>query len=153
MPFDIAVSGSIKNKQQVAEYAQQVLSQFFTARFQRHVDVCIHFRRQLEPGFHGFCYGDKNELWIDIAKGYTDPSTGAYQCYDFATVLITLAHELVHAKQIIKGQLSDTGKIWNYLGERIDCSTMSYVHLPWEKEANSLETRLYVKHWLDQHSR
>lgn len=151
MPFDITIDGAIKHKNQVADYAQNVLEHFFTARFRRNVDVWIHFRRRLEPGYHGFCYGHKSEVWLDIAKGYSDPDTGTYQSYDSHVVLTTLAHELVHAKQIIKGQLCEQGNTWNFQGNKVDCSMMSYRQLPWEAEAHSMETRLYVKYWLGVH--
>lgn len=150
MPFDITIDGAIKHKVQVADYAENVLEHFFTARFRRRVDVWIHFRRSLEPGYHGFCHGHKNELWLDVAKGYVDTDTGKYFSYSPHVVLITLAHELVHAKQIIKGQLSEGGQTWNHAGKNIDCSAMSYRQLPWEVEASSMETRLYVKYWLER---
>jgi hypothetical protein len=147
--FEVTISGTIKNKHQVTEYARDVLSSFFTRRFQRPVDVWIHFRRCLGSGVYGFCHGDKNEVWIDVAKGYTDLQTGTYIAYDYSTVLISLAHELVHAKQLIKGQLSSDGTVWTQTGKGVKEGTV-YRHLPWEAEAHTLETRLYVKHWIDQ---
>jgi len=151
MSFDIVISGTIKNKHQVTQYTHDVLSSFFTKRFRRSVEVWVHFRRQLDFGHYGFCHGDKNEAWIDIAKGYIDPISKTYIAYDYSTVLITLAHELVHAKQFIKGELSSDGRCWHQRGEVVDFTTKVHKQLPWETEADLLETRLYVKHWLNRH--
>ncbi|MEK6478399.1 hypothetical protein WJR50_12725 [Catalinimonas sp. 4WD22] len=57
----------------------------------------------------------------------------------------TLAHEMVHAQQFIKGKLvkcGDTLFSWN--GE--ECLNAKYIahhHRPWEKEAHKLGTQIY----------
>ena len=47
----------------------------------------------------------------------------------------TIAHEMVHAKQYIKGELSETKKglrLWK--GKKV-CANITYVDEPWEREA------------------
>ena len=65
---------------------------------------------------------------------------------DFPQMLITLAHEMVHAKQYVRGQyrseLSRNGrmkKIW--LGKQY---SVAYMKRPWEIEAFSREGELAV---------
>ncbi len=65
---------------------------------------------------------------------------------DFPQMLITLAHEMVHAKQYVRGQyrsvLSRNGrmkKIW--LGKQY---SVAYMKRPWEIEAFSRESELAV---------
>ena len=62
--------------------------------------------------------------------------------YGFDQILTWLAHEMVHLKQFVRGELCD------YETGRVQWKTRSYgkVHYddqPWEKEAYRLETKLY----------
>ena len=47
---------------------------------------------------------------------------------------ITLAHELVHVKQMIRGQLKTNGRSEFWMGKRYSNKT-SYMNRPWELEA------------------
>ena len=65
---------------------------------------------------------------------------------DVETILVTLAHEMVHLKQYATKQLKSkvvSGKeidIW--LGKKY--KNLNYLDQPWEKEASSLEMQLYT---------
>jgi len=56
--------------------------------------------------------------------------------------LTTLAHELVHVKQFARGELHFGCGTDKWFGKPYPVST-PYSRLPWEKEANRLEKRLY----------
>lgn len=90
------------------------------------------------------------EIHIAFKHGFSDlfgilascdyPETGKVvididaKTHDFM-VLGVLAHEMVHAKQFIKGELSQTKKglrLWK--NKKIPAS-ISYVNEPWEREA------------------
>lgn len=58
-------------------------------------------------------------------------------------ILRTLAHEMVHIKQYVKGETNDTLSKWK--GVPIDPDTIDYYHHPWEMEAYSIETGLFTK--------
>jgi hypothetical protein len=47
---------------------------------------------------------------------------------------ITLAHELVHIKQMVRGQLKTNGRSEFWMGKRYSSKT-SYMNRPWELEA------------------
>ena len=57
------------------------------------------------------------------------------------SLLMTLAHEIVHVKQFAKGELNSDNTKWK--GEVIDVDNISYFDLPWEVEASSYEYILY----------
>lgn len=59
---------------------------------------------------------------------------------DFLTQLSTLAHEMVHIKQYVTGQLdcSESGKRWKWHG-RYHKGTEPYELSPWEREAYATE--------------
>ena len=56
-----------------------------------------------------------------------------------------LAHELVHAKQFIKGELHPTLNKWKKYKK--DYTKTPYLKQPWEKEAYKLEEELFNKYW------
>ena len=59
----------------------------------------------------------------------------------------TLAHEMVHVKQIAKGQLSYEGKKIFWKGERYYTRRMSYYDHPWEIDAWRNEKVLASRVW------
>ena len=58
-------------------------------------------------------------------------------------MMLNLAHELVHAKQFITGDLHSSLKVW----KRKDYTKTPYRKTPWEKEAYLLEDKLLNKFW------
>jgi hypothetical protein len=52
----------------------------------------------------------------------------------------TLAHEMVHAEQFLRGDLTDT---FMYKGR--DFSECVYENQPWERRAHAQEKKLYTK--------
>lgn len=62
----------------------------------------------------------------------------------------TLAHEMVHLKQIAKGQLVTYGcETYKWNDEKLEMSQDDYSNMPWEIEANHSENTLileYKKH-------
>lgn len=77
----------------------------------------------------GACTNDIDCVTIEIDKTLSRKNT-----------LKTLAHELVHAKQFLEGELDCIGDYWIWHGEIV---LESYENEPHEVEANSLETVLY----------
>lgn len=55
--------------------------------------------------------------------------------------LKTLAHEMVHVKQLAKGELNDDHTRWQ--GKKINSDKIDYMDLPWEAEAFFCEYILY----------
>jgi len=62
--------------------------------------------------------------------------------FSFVQIVTWLAHEMVHLKQFVRGELFDyeTGQVqW----KKRKYSTVAYKDQPWEKEAYRLESELY----------
>jgi hypothetical protein len=55
----------------------------------------------------------------------------------------TLAHEMVHVKQYVEGELDDTMTTWR--GKKIKSDNIEYWYQPWEVEALGLEAGLLTK--------
>lgn len=53
--------------------------------------------------------------------------------------LIVLAHEIVHVKQYLMGELDASHRVWRGL----DVGLLEYDDQPWEKEAHKLEMSVY----------
>ena len=58
-------------------------------------------------------------------------------------ILSTIAHEMVHIKQYIDGELNEEMSYWK--GKRVDSDKMEYWYSPWEVDANGLEVGLITK--------
>jgi len=80
----------------------------------------------------GWCHGDEEEVWIELSETLIDDE-------DYFTE--TLAHELVHAEQILSGRLEDLEAfktMWEgteYINLRGHLKPEIYKALPWEAEA------------------
>ena len=112
-------------------------------------DIEILLTERCDNDAGGYCHGDEERVEIELATYVQD-----YKI-PFERLMINLAHEMVHAKQLIKGELADKGvvgitntpekvelsmmQIWKGKGY-VDCP---YWEQPWEKEAYSMEKNVY----------
>lgn len=130
----IDINGSIRNKAKIESYARRIMNHFQILNKKAWIEVT--FRNKLDGDAAGYAHVESTgHVVIEIAK------TCQGEKYSQEEMLITLAHELVHAKQYLTGTLSrDTnrwkGKIYH-----------GYENTPWEKEAYKLESILYNKYW------
>ena len=124
--LNIYLSGQIKNKKQVEDFCDKVLHHFFKNRIKRQIDIDIRISKSLPDGSAGGCYGDHENIVIEVAKGIQVPNQ-RYMLYDYKEVIVTLAHELVHAKQHIRK-------------EKVKCQEREF-------EAYNLEYDLYDLYW------
>ena len=94
--------------------------------------VNIKIRHNNNDGMVGYCHGDDEEAYIELDETLIGDEDYFKE---------TLAHELVHAKQLLKGELVDeTGfkTIWKgeeYVNLRNKLPEAVYKALPWEAEA------------------
>jgi len=94
----------------------------------------VEFVTQAET--YGYCVGDKDSATITISK--TDPYSGD-RC-GFSEMMMTLAHEMVHAKQFLRGELkSEPNWFWKGRAAR----NYKYINQPWEREAFRMERELF----------
>lgn len=105
-------------------------------KFKYKVYICMAPKLSQRDGNNGICSktGDK-EISIAVDSALALPQ-----------MLMTLAHEMVHAKQYMRGQyrgeLSRNGKVKRiWLGKQY---TVEYLKRPWEQEAFRRESELVI---------
>ena len=124
----VMFEGRFKNFAVVEEYVNNLQKALGINRLRR--PLTIIFKSNLD-GMYGLCDGDEDSAEIEIAtKGLT-----------FMRQMTTLAHEMVHARQFIRGELKSQGA-WKWKGRNAD--NYAYTNQPWEKEAYRLERELFL---------
>lgn len=120
-------------------YAKQLIP---NTRIRNNCFTQIRFDAKI--GNYGSCgaegYNTRNEpreFLIEI-----HPGIGAYN------ILSTLAHEMVHVKQLIEGETNDDLSIWK--GKRVNSDALDYWHHPWEIDAHGRETGLLTKFVIEE---
>ena len=102
--------------------------------------VDINFTKP-DGGYLGLCeYHGDGEVEITI-----NPSQS------LRSSLIALAHEMVHARQFVTGEMKDSSKGVDYTvwkGKQIQISALNYYDLPWEIDALGREYGLY-RRWIE----
>jgi hypothetical protein len=104
----------------------------------------------------------KTQLFVFSKKDFEKEQGCAGMVYPYAEGLITMdldsrmsveklievvAHEMVHVKQIAKGQLKYVGKKMFWKGQRVYPKKMSYYDHPWEIEAWKMQRYLETRVW------
>ena len=125
----ITFEGRVKNQAVVEMYVDNLCKALKINRLGRL--LTIKFQSELDNSAQGLCEGDKDYADISIAKkGQT-----------FLVQMQALAHEMVHARQFLRGQLCNEGA-WKWKGRNAD--NYAYANQPWEKEAYRLERELFL---------
>ena len=104
----------------------------------------------------------KTELVVFTKSGFEKETGAAGMVYPYSNGLITmeidsrltverlvdtLSHEMVHVKQIAKGQLKYKGKKIYWKGKYVNHKKVSYYDHPWEHEAWKNQKFLASKVW------
>lgn len=124
------VFGKVKQKKRLVKFVEDVIMHLLPYPYKREIFIAIEFTTELENA--GECTGDRNSAEILIAKELDGTEVPTRD------IALTIAHELVHAKQYIKGQTNPSKPVWrgiNYAG-------VAYRGSPWEKEAYLMEDKL-----------
>ena len=135
----IEITGQIKGKAKVEQYVESLAKELGIGRMWSKV-IFIRFKTKLDNESQGLCWGCKNEGYAEINIART--SNGDVIPYEM--LMQTLAHEMVHAKQYIRGELNGYNFSWKGRKPR----NYKYENAPWEKEAYGREKELYQKCWL-----
>lgn len=133
----VQMYGQFKNKNQVERISELMLENIIPTKLRRNVQISVWVYNALEEQVGGYCWGDKSEVEIEIAR------TSEGERFTREEMLINLTHELIHAKQFITGQLSPNSMRW----KKSDYSKTPYSHQPWEREAYYWEKRLYEQYF------
>ena len=134
--INIQLEGQIAQKRRVTTYIRSILT-FLMPELRRDVDVTVTTVSQCEGGALGLCYGARDSVEIELSRTLMGDKIPLEE------MMQTLAHELVHAKQFIKGELSP--KMTRF-------KTIYHAHTPYSKqplehEAYRKEVKLYKIFW------
>lgn len=125
--LDIIIPSHIKQKIRILQYVHRLSKELKINRL-RNREITIRFKNVMDDDAWGYCIGDFWDVEIQINRTIT-----------FEDQMQTLAHEMVHTKQFLRGELDGTSwKKRNY-------DYTKYEDQPWEKEANKLEKKLYKR--------
>lgn len=136
--INLFFQGRVKQKAKLEEFACDVINELLPREFKREIDIHVRFTKNLDA--QGYCHvEDTDTICIEVHNGY-----------DVKTIASTLAHELVHAKQYIRGELNATMTKW--LKQEIPHGPrggikIAYRQQPWEIEAFQKEEELTELLW------
>ena len=133
----VQIHGQLKNRKFVENVCELLLENIIPTKLRRNVDVDVWIHNAVEEQAGGYCWGDKRQVEIEIAR-----TSEGYR-YSREELLTNLTHELIHAKQFITGELSPTNMRW----KKADYTKVPYSQQPWEREAYYWEKRLYEKYF------
>jgi hypothetical protein len=138
---NIDISGQIARKRDIYNYVTDVIYHLHP-RLRRNVDLSLHIvSRPIELGdyTHATCSGNVGVVDIELNRLDEDGSKFTHD-----QMMLNLAHELIHAKQFIKGELSPKLQRFKkkYHGKT------PYSRQPWEKEAYKLESQIFNMFWV-----
>ena len=140
MQVEVRGHKSKKFKQFCARAVEYYAGLLLTRAKAKNLYVEINFKKKLDDDSDGYCFdhgkdGKYRDFEIEVAKGKSVRET-----------LMTIAHEMVHLKQFVMGELKDgvvpaTTSVWK--GKIVNERKVSYWDLPWEIEAFGRERGLY----------
>lgn len=137
LQLNIDIQGRIKNRNLACFYAHIVAKALKIHRLKR--DITIQFVTRCEGDVLGYCWGDKDEAFIEIARNEGDRKIS------FLELMQTMTHEMVHAKQYFRKELFfvENDRYWK--GDFAD--DLGYMEQPWEIEAYALEKQIFSDHF------
>ena len=131
------LEGKIKNKPLVEVYVDNLCKALDLHR-RNASELDIKFVTRLDGDCLGLACGGPRWGEIEIAK------TSEGVKISFMNQMLALAHEMIHIKQYMKGEMTDEPKaVWK--GQNHEDTP--YTKQPWEIEANDLEYELFAKNF------
>jgi len=135
--INIYLTGQVSQKRRINTYVRSILT-YLMPRLRRDIDINITVTKECDGGAYGLCWGGRNEVEIQLSRTLMGDKIPLEE------MMLTLAHELVHAKQFIMGELSPTMR--NY--KTVYHAKTPYSRQPWELEAYRKEEKLLQTFWL-----
>lgn len=135
--MDYFIKGRVKNYSLVLGYVYVLIDALGLNRLQRTID--IEFVTECDGKVLGYCWGDKDEVNIQISRNHEGRKLG------FLEMMQTLTHEMIHARQFLRGELTskDGFRVW----KGTPYPEYTYKDFPWEKEAHNLEKELFLENF------
>jgi hypothetical protein len=134
-----------KEQEYIKDLTEFVCEKFFTSKMRENLDINVVFHRNYEKkeGVLGDC------VWEDCHYRGREFTVNVDRNPNFALLLNTLAHELVHVKQHAKGELYELQRRKNYTrfkGKTYSTKRLDYWDYPWEIEAHGMAIGL-INQW------
>ena len=139
--INVGITGQIARKNDIIGYIGDVIYHLHP-NLKRNVELELSIvTDQYAEGTYTYatCSGSKQQ--IDITLNRVDENS---KKFTHDQMMLNLAHELVHAKQFIKGELSPKLHSW----KKKNHSKTPYSRQPWEREAYKLEEQIFNMFWL-----
>ena len=97
-----------------------------------------------KEGAEGFCIWDE---WDDLRKTPREFTIDLDSSISIRDILINLAHEMVHVKQWVKGEMYEYSKsnMVRFMKKKYDMNDMDYYDYPWEIEAFGCQLGLFIR--------
>lgn len=143
----VCLENRFLQKKRMENFASNVLNHFFKKDRKDQIVIAVEMKKNLEENDAGCCvdFGridGSRIISISLSRRYIDGDENfAYTAKEIAT---TLAHELVHAKQFIRNELTSKALT---TALRTNQSESEYRNLPWEAEAFDLQDELVELYW------
>ena len=140
------ITGSCKSTRKLVEsaawsYAERLIGKRLLNTL--YIDIKLVRNLTDKEGMEGSCIWDEWES-KSTPRSYTielDPSVS------LRNILISLAHEFVHVKQWISGEMyeyEEPNKV-RFMKKKVDTSKLNYFDYPWEIEAFGRQLGLFVR--------
>jgi|TARA_R110000822_G_scaffold48453_8_gene127626 hypothetical protein len=146
----ISTEGRWPKTEKVEKYAYNCLMHFYRKEPVRDIHMDLKLTSRLE-GAVGYCIGDKESVQIEVSrqKRFKNKETGevTWKKVTLSYLMRTLAHEVVHAKQFLKNEMSDDGFWFKHKGVKKSYIHEPYHKQPWEHQAFMYEEFLYKLYW------
>jgi len=134
----VNIQGRIAKKDHVITFVENALTGMMP-RLRRTIDIEINVLTECDNKNYALCWGDREEVEIELAR-----RSGSKK-FTLDEMMLNLAHELVHAKQFIRGELHPTLHKWKKFKK--DYANTPYFKQPWEKEAYLMEDKIFKQYW------
>ena len=141
--IEYQITGRTRNKARLESFIESVIITLLPYPYKRKVEIDIEIVPTIDRCHNNYaeCDGDRNAANIVLSR-----RDEYNELFTERLMALNVAHELVHAKQFIKGQLSTQNNNQDYwMGRK--CLTKSTNRQPWEKEAYSMEEELVGLFW------
>ena len=136
----VDIHGQLKNKKLVTEISEEILNDYLPqTKINKFVEIYVN--TVCDDECAGLCFGDRYGAEIEIAR------TSYGERYTYSEMIRNLCHELIHAKQFMKGELHGANMTRWY---KQDFANVPYRKLPWEMEAYGSEKWLYKTFFKDE---
>jgi len=109
----------------------------FTPQMKRNVSIRISFSSTMVN------YGETEIDDYNLSGKPREFILNIKRNIDTEEILRTIAHEMVHVKQYVYGQLNEQMTIWN--GQKVNDGQYEYFDSPWEIEAHQLGDILFYE--------